>query len=169
MARLVTFAAGILVICVSVADAQARRPIARFPRRNPAAQARNMMNQVKNVLINELKTTKDLLENKVDFDYQGHRVEAISQIDQAIRAINQNGKPAPKNGNNKGTNAKGKKGSTGSSGSSSGATQKQSDARLRQARQNLATILGQMGARFAQAQTHIKDAIKELDTALKIK
>lgn len=189
--RWMTLVGGFLAAWCLADDAQARTPqrnsggggapsaprsgyAARRP--NPAAQARAMMNRMRQQMIANLKATRDLLQNKVDHDYQGHRVKAIEHIDKAIRTVSTNGTGAnntkPNNGNNKNGNNKGNKGSTssgstGSSASGSTVSQKESDARMKQAKQSLQTIWTQLGGHAAQ--TQVKDAIMELDSALKIK
>jgi hypothetical protein len=90
-------------------------------------------------------------------DYDGHRAKAVHHVSQAIHELG---------GTHKGTN-KGANANANGNGPAIREPQAQSDAQLQQAIQLLNGLQGQVAN--AKAAEHLKEAIAELNTALKIK
>ncbi len=107
--------------------------------------------------------------HQADHDYDGHRVQAIHQLEQAVHTLNggTNGHHAT------GVNAGIGKGTGTGKGGTSRLSQAESDAHLRQAHQELMQLEswmsnggGTMTAHHQQAHGHIQQALQHLNTAL---
>lgn len=128
--------------------------------------------------------------HKADHDYDGHRVQAIHQIDQAIHTLqpgtannrvngvggNNIGGTGTANHPHLGTKNGGTstgQGQLGANGGGARLSQAESDAHLRQAQQELQMLesrisggAGGVAAHHQQAHTHIQQALQHLNTAL---
>ena len=179
--RLMGIGVGLLATWLFIADAQARIPLRRpGAKRTNGGLAAGKANgragkgaaganaQQMHKLIQELQGAKYMLE-QAKHDYDGHRVKAIHQINLAIQAIHQHhGLTAGKGAGGAGKKVAGGGGT--STGTASKESQPQSDAMLRQARQHLFTIHGQMqAAHHPKAKGHVQLGVQHLDTALKIR
>ena len=110
--------------------------------------------------------------HQADHDYQGHRVKAITHLDQAIRTIQagSSGIGTGVGGNN--THLGGRGGNVGGFGRTNNGPrmpQAQSDMHLRQAHQQLLAIESRMNGgpnHHQQARFHVERAVQELNLAL---
>lgn len=155
--------AAVLASGLFVAGAQARVQV-----RKPGNQAKAKVAQNHQIIM-ELSQTKKLLES-AKHDYDGHRAKAIHEITQAIHALHQHGTGTggKATGNAGGGNKATGRPATGNA--AAGENQQQSDVLLKQARQQLHVIHGQLGAtHHAKAKTLVHAAIQQLDNALKIR
>jgi hypothetical protein len=136
-------------------------------------------------VIAELQAAKQLL-MRANHDYQGHRARAVGHVTAAIHAL-AGGQGAHKQqshmGQHKGGQAKKgqqkpgqalkahKAGQAKKPMGGGGMTEPQavSDAQLRQAIQQLATVQRQLTGHHAKAQSHVGNAIQELHVALQIR
>jgi hypothetical protein len=114
-------------------------------------------------VVTGLHQAKTLLDTAIH-DYDGHRGKAVSELHHAIHELTPHTQHkatgAAKGNAAKGNAAKGAKETT-----TPGENQAQSDAQLKQALQ----LLSGLEVSNAKAATHIKNAIGELNVALKIK
>jgi hypothetical protein len=114
-------------------------------------------------VIAQLKSARALM-HKANHNYKGHRAKAMHQTTQAIHALGGGGKKKDPAAPPKVTPPTGKR---------TPEAQAISDAQLRQAQTDLKAILTTLnslpaGAGRAKAINHIKKAIADLDTALKV-
>jgi hypothetical protein len=138
------------------------------PTNKPAGQAAQATHAA---LIAELQQIHTLL-SQAKHDYQGHRASAAGHVHKAIHALNHGNKT-----NATGQQAKPNKPATVNKPANTNAikeTQAASDTQLKEALAGLNSIQNQLaslpqGPKHAHAQEHLKKAINELNTALKIK
>jgi hypothetical protein len=118
-------------------------------------------------ILQELHQTRKLL-HAADHDYAGFRAKAVHQVTKAIHALNP---PRPRT-----TPKKGQPGAPGQPGAQAPRPrepQAVSDKQLQQAIAQLQVVLNQLGsltgdARAGAAMVHVRNAIQDLHTALKI-
>jgi hypothetical protein len=128
------------------------------PTKANSGKASTATNETTSTTVTALHQAKTLLDTAIH-DYDGHRGKAVSELHHAIHELTPHTQHKA-TGAAKGNAAKGNKETT-----TPGETQAQSDAQLKQALQ----LLSGLEVSNAKAATHIKNAIGELNVALKIK
>lgn len=141
-------------------------------------------------LVSSLQSTRTHL-NQANHDYNGHRAQALRQVENAIRLLSAQAghsrtgnatagvaRSSPAGGTTGGSAAASRSGavagsgSQGNSGTGQGISQATSDSHLREAQQALQTLESQMGTEgmnahsFIQAKSAVQGAIRELNLAL---
>ena len=130
-------------------------------------------------IVSQLRSTHSSL-SRLDQDYQGHRVRALSAIHSAVRQLSSSGSSRSSNSamssnmnfrRGNGSNANGV-GNRSNLAQNQRMPQAQSDARMRQAFQRLQSVnnsLSNQGNRQVRAQRSVQMAMRELSTALTIR
>lgn len=153
------------------------------PKTNSGHTSTPAANANTNEVLTGLHQAKTLLETAIH-DYDGHRAKAVEELHHAIHELtphnhnnNNSGNKGHKTGANVAGAAKGNAANAAKGNAAGGAkqtttpgeTQAQSDAQLKQALQLISGLSGQIPNTHPKAETHLKNAVGELNAALKIK
>jgi hypothetical protein len=120
-------------------------------------------------VLTSLHEAKTLLDTAIH-DYDGHRAKATEEIHHAIHELSPHHKSGKGTGTAATTKTAEKVANNGAAkGTTPGETQAQSDKQLKQALQILSGLDGQIPAANGKASQHLRNAVSELNVALKIK